>query len=150
MAMHSDQAEVPLKLSTAPVDRDQILRTLNWSSFGFAVLQNICAAFLALNGVRLAIGLGSVATAGGIVPALFKFHADAIRIPMMALALTGSIVNLLALWQIKRLRNRPAAQWRRQPLSLKQRRSEGLQIALSIVTLLLLATEYLLHHRMHG
>jgi hypothetical protein len=148
--MDSKQTETLPELSVRQADGSQVLQTLNWSSFGFAVLQNMCAAFLALNGVRLAIGLGSVATAGGVFPTLFKFHTDAIRVPMMAVALTGAIVNLLALWQIKRLRNRPSAQWRRMPLSSKQRRSEGLQFALSIVTLLLLAIEYFLHRALHG
>jgi hypothetical protein len=148
--MDSKQTETPSEVSVRQGDRSQVLHTLSWSSFGFAVLQNICAAVLALNGVRLAIGLGSVATAGGVFPALFKFHSDAIRIPMMAVALVGAIVNLLALWQIKRLRNRPSAQWRRAPLSSKQRRSEGLQFVLSIVTLLLLAIEYFLHRSLHG
>jgi hypothetical protein len=148
--MDSKQMEAQPETSVRHVDGGQVLQTLNWSSFGFAVLQNLCAAFLALNGFRLAIGLGSVATAGGVFPTLFKFHSDAIRIPMMAIALAGAIVNLLALWQIKRLRNRPAAQWRRMPLSSKQRRSEGLQFALSIVTLLLLAIEYFLHRSLHG
>jgi hypothetical protein len=81
---------------------------------------------------------------------MLKFHADAIRIPMMTAALIGSLINLLALWQIKRLRNRPAAQWRRVPLSPKQRRAEGLQLGLSIVTLVLLGIEFFLHHTMHG
>ena len=148
--MSSRQTGTPPDLAAPPTDSSQVMRTLNWSSFGFAVLQNLCVAFLALNSFRVAIGIGSIATAGGIVPAIFKFHSDAIRIPMMAVALVGAIVNLLALWQIKRLRNRPSAQWRRAPLSPGQRRSEGLQFALSIATLLLLAVEYFLHRKLHG
>jgi hypothetical protein len=137
-------------LAAASADSSQSIRTLNWSSFGFAVLQNLCLAFLALNSFRVAIGIGSVATAGGIFPTIFKFHSDAVRIPMMAIALVGAIINLLALWQIKRLRSRPAAQWRRVSLSPGQKRSEGLQLALSIATLLLLAIEYFLHRKLHG
>jgi hypothetical protein len=136
--------------AAASADSSQSIRTLNWSSFGFAVLQNLCLAFLALNSFRVAIGIGSVATAGGIFPTIFKFHSDAVRIPMMAIALVGAIINLLALWQIKRLRSRPAAQWRRVPPSPGQKRSEGLQLALSIATLLLLAIEYFLHRKLHG
>jgi hypothetical protein len=150
IVMDSKQMETPSEVSVRQGDRSQVLHTLNWSSFGFALLQNLCAAFLALNSIRLAIGLGSVATAGGVFPTLFKFHSDAIRIPMMAVALVGAILNLLALWQIKRLRNRPSAQWRRTPLSSKQRRSEGLQFALSLLTLLLLAIEYFLHRALHS
>jgi hypothetical protein len=148
--MSSNRTEAAVELSAPSAERSQVLRTVNWSSFGFAVLQSICAAVLALNGVRFAIGLGSILTAGGIVPAMLKFHTDAIRIPMMIVALVGSIINLLALWQIKRLRNRPAAQWRRVPLSLKQRRAERLQFVLSIATLVLLGIEFFLHRTLHG
>jgi hypothetical protein len=149
MIMPSKQMEAPLEASPSPADRSQVLWTLNWSSFGFAVLQNICAAFLALNGIRVAIGIGSLATAS-IFPVVFKFHSDAIRIPMMSIALAGALLNLLALWQIRRLRNRPSAQWRRVSLSSGQRRSEHLQLGLSVATLLLLALEYFLHGSMHG
>lgn len=148
--MSSRQTGPLPELAVAPANGGQIIRTLNWSSFGFAVLQNLCVAFLALNSFRVAIGIGSVATAGGIFPTILKFHSDAVRIPMMAVALVGAIINLLALWQIKRLRSRPAAQWRRAPLSPGQKRSEGLQLALSIATLLLLAIEYFLHRKLHG
>jgi hypothetical protein len=148
--MPSNQTEVSSSLSTPAADNRKVLRALNWSSFGFALLQNICAAVLAVNGIRVAIGLGSLAAAGGVWPAVFKFHADAIRIPMMVIALVGAIINLLALWQIKRLRERPSAQWRRVPLSSRQKRSERLQFVLSIVTLVLLAFEYLLHRHLAG
>jgi len=33
-------------------------------------------------------------------------HIDAIRIPMMILALAGSLLNLVILWQVRRLRRR--------------------------------------------
>ena len=148
--MPSNQTEVSSSLSTPAADNRKVLRALNWSSFGFALLQNICAAVLTVNGIRVAIGLGSLAAAGGVWPAVFKFHADAIRIPMMVIALVGAIINLLALWQIKRLRERPSAQWRRVPLSSRQKRSERLQFVLSIVTLVLLAFEYLLHRHLAG
>jgi len=148
--MPSNQTEVSSSLSTPAADNRKVLRALNWSSFGFALLQNICAAVLTVNGIRVAIGLGSLAAAGGVWPAIFKFHADAVRIPMMVIALVGAIINLLALWQIKRLRERPSAQWRRVPLSSRQKRSERLQFVLSIATLILLTFEYLLHRRLAG
>lgn len=119
-----------------------------------ALLQNICAAVLTINGVRVAIGVGAIATASGVWPTIFRFHADAIRIPMMIVALLGAVINLLALWQIRRLRNRPSAQWRRVSLSASQKRSETLQLALSLLTLVLLAAEstlhYILHHQPQG
>ncbi len=148
--MSSDQMEAGSESSSTGTEGERVLQTVGWSSFGFAVLQNICAAVLAVNGIRIAIGLGSLATASGALPVLIRFHADVIRIPMMGVALVGAVVNLAALWQIRRLRERPSAQWRRVALTAKQRRSESLQFALSIVTLLLLGFEYFLHRSLHG
>jgi hypothetical protein len=145
--MSAHESEIPISPSVPATDHSSALRTLGWSSFALALLQNICAALLAINGIRVAIGVGAVATAIGIWPRVLAFHADAIRIPMMSIALLGAVINLFALWQIRRLRNRPSAQWRKVPLNSAQKRSEHLQLTLSIVTLVLLAVEYTLHHR---
>jgi cytochrome b subunit of formate dehydrogenase len=118
-----------------------------WSSFAFALLQSICTAVIAISGIRVAIGLSALAEAVvGVHGPPTGFHADWIRIPMMLLALVGSVINLYVIWRIRRLRNRPAAQWRRQPVSRQKLRSETLQIVLAIVTLILLAAEYMTHH----
>ncbi len=63
---------------------------LRWANFGgvlFAFLQSICAAVLAISGFRVLIGLGSLAAASGVMTSLEFFHQDAIRVPMMVLAL---------------------------------------------------------------
>jgi len=67
----------------------------------------------------------------------------------MALALAGSLVNLFVIWKIRKLRNKPAAQWRVQPVTKKKLNSERFQIALSILTLLLLAAEWIIHPMVH-
>ena len=120
-----------------------------WTSFLFALLQSACAAVIAISGIRVAIGLSALAAAAGIHAPARGFHADAIRIPMMALALAGSLINLYVIWHIRRLRNRPAAQWRQRPLSSSKLRSERFQIALSILTLILLAAEWITHPLIH-
>lgn len=122
-----------------------------WSSFGFALLQSVCTAMIALNGVRLAIGIGALAVTSGIGAAMVHFHRDSLRIPMLSLALLGSVVNVVVLIHARWLRNRPAAQWRRKPLTAHERRMERLQWALSIVTLILISVEESLHLYMaHG
>ncbi len=126
-------------------------KLINWSSIVFALLQSVCSAVIAISSLRVAIGLGALAAAGVDAPGR-GFHQDAIRIPMMAFALAGSLLNLFVLWRVRNLRNRPAAQWRRQPLSAKKKYSERLQYALSILTLILLAAEWFTHrliHRVH-
>ena len=118
----------------------------------FATLQSVCTAVIAISGLRVAIGLGALAAAAGVDAPAHGFHQQAIRIPMMALALAGALLNLFVLWRVRKLRNRPAAQWRQKPLSPKKKNSERLQYALSILTLILLAAEWFTHqliHRVH-
>lgn len=130
-------------------DRFGFIRSLSWGGVLFALLQSACTAFIALNGVRVLIGVGSLAVATGVVHFLDSVHADKIRIPMMIVALAGSLLNLAVLWQARRLRRRPAAQWRVRPLSPSKRRSERLQLGLSFLTLLLLAVEEYAHVALH-
>jgi NADH:ubiquinone oxidoreductase subunit 2 (subunit N) len=124
-------------------------RWLSWSSFLFALLQSACAAVLAVSGIRVAIGLGALAAAAGTDAPAQGFHQDAIRIPMMLLALAGALINLYVLWRQWSLRRRPASQWRIQPLTAKEKRSQWLQFVLAIVTLALLGIEWWTHPMLH-
>lgn len=124
-------------------------RIINCSSLLFALLQSACSALIAISGLRVAIGLGSLAAAAGINAPARGFHRDAIRIPMMALSLAGALITLYILWHVRRLRNRPAARWRVKPLTARQVKSERLQFALSILTLILLAAEWFTHPLIH-
>jgi hypothetical protein len=104
---------------------------------------------MAISGLRLLIGVTSLAAS--ILPGfIFAIHAQRIRIPMLVVAVLGSVVNLYVLWRIWSLRSRPASQWRIQPVTPKQRRSERLQFVISILTLALVITESLFHHHLHG
>jgi hypothetical protein len=94
-------------------------------------------------------GGSALAAAAGIHHPARGFHQDAIRIPMMLLALAGSLVNLFVIWKIRSLRSKPAAQWRQKPVTSKKSNSERLQIALSVLTLVLLAAEWITHPMVH-
>ena len=138
----------PVELDTAQPPSPEHMRArgvLAWSSFGFALLQSVCTAVIAINGVRLAIGIGALVLTSGLGAAMVRFHTDWLRIPMLSLALAGSVVNIAVLIHMRWLRNRPAAQWRRRPLTAHQRRMELLQWALSIAALILIAVEESLH-----
>jgi hypothetical protein len=117
-----------------------------WSSFFFALLQSICTFFAAANGLRFAVGLGSLVLSAGAGTMVDRFHADALRIPMISLALIGSLLNLAVVAQIRRLRRRPASQWRQPPPSPHKLSMERLQILLSVATFALIAGEELLHY----
>jgi hypothetical protein len=124
-------------------------RWVSWSSFAFALLQSACTAVLAVSGIRVLIGLSALAIAAGTDAPARGFHQDAIRIPMMLLALAGALINLYVWWRLWSLRRRPASQWRVQPLTAKEKRSQWLQFVLAIVTLALLALEWWTHPMMH-
>lgn len=119
-------------------------------ALGFILLQSACTAVMAVSGVRVIIGLGALAAASGLNRPATGFHSDAIRIPMMVIAIVGSLINLYVIWRIRSLRNRPAAQWRRIPPTPRQIRSEWFQIALAILTFLLVIAEWLTHRIVHN
>jgi hypothetical protein len=145
MAIESKPGAAPTRenLTSTP------LEALSGVTFMIAMLQSLCTAVLTISGIRVAIGLSALAAAAGIYAPAHGFHKDAIRIPMLALAAVGAILNLAVLFWIRSLRARPAAQWRRRELTKKQKRSERLQIVLAIVTLLLVGLEVWTHPMVH-
>jgi heme/copper-type cytochrome/quinol oxidase subunit 2 len=140
----------PDPISHPPTGPSAKLKLLNWSGVVFAFLQSVCSAFIALSSIRLFIGAAAFASAAGVLKFADQIHIGAIRIPMMLFALIGSIVNLIVLWQVWRLRRRSASAWRQKPISSQKRRSEFLQLTLSVVTLLLLVVEYYAHWKLFG
>jgi hypothetical protein len=60
---------------------------------------------------------------------------------MMGIAVVGSVLNLLVLWRVRRLRRNPAAQWRQRPVSAGKLRMEWVQIGIAVFTLVLVAVE---------
>src|ERR1700730_1641015 len=140
--------------TSAPVSAEEPVTRRTWlvsmTSLVFIVLQSACTAVMAISGLRVAIGLSALAEATlGIHAPAHGFHRDVIRVPMMIAALVGSLINLYVIWRIRTLRARPASQWRVQADTPKQRRSEGFQVALAIVTLALVAAEWITHPMIH-
>lgn len=119
------------------------------TSLFFILLQSACAAFMAISGLRLLVGIGSLAAATTGLRLLASIHGQAIRIPMEIFAIVGSGVNLYAIWRVRSLRARPSSQWRIAPVSADKRRAESIQIAIAVVTLLLVLVEWALHIHLH-
>ena len=119
------------------------------TSLFFILLQSACSAVTALSGLRLLIGIGSLAAATTGVKLLASIHGDAIRIPMELVAIAGSAVNLYVIWRIRSLRGRPSSQWRVGPITPAKKRAETIQIALAILTLLLVFVEWTIHLHLH-
>src|SRR5437879_12560975 len=133
----TEQTQNPAELSPAraEVARPRLslvnTRLSNWSSIVFAILQSACTAVIAISGLRVAIGLSALAAAAGIHAPVRGFHQDAIRIPMMVLAFLGAVINLYVVGKVRRLRSRPAAQWRQQTVTNKNSTYERVQRALA-------------------
>lgn len=134
----------------SPVRSASRFRWLNWSGFFLAFIQSVCSTFLALHGVRFLVGIGAVVLASSAWHLAERLHVNALRVPMMLIALVASLVNLAALWQVRRLRARPASAWRQQTITPGKKRSEALQFILSVATLALLAAEWIAHFRLKG
>lgn len=119
------------------------------TSLFFILLQSACTAFMALSGLRLVVGVGSLAAAAAGAHFLGSIHGEAIRIPMELLAVAGSLVNLYAVWRVRSLRARPSSQWRVAPVTPRKQRAESIQIVLALLTLLLVGVEWAIHIRLH-
>ena len=122
---------------------------VSWTSLVIAAAQSLCTAVLTISGIRVAIGLSALAAASGIYAPARGWHQDAIRIPLLILATIGAVLNLAVIAWIRHLRNRPSAQWRRREKSASEIRSERLQIALAVITLILVGLETWTHPMVH-
>ncbi|QMV20336.1 hypothetical protein GOB94_09565 [Granulicella sp. 5B5] len=138
----------------ATLESDALPARAHWSvaitSFLFILLQSFCTFAMAVSGVRAVIGVGALAGAVGLIRPIVWFHHDIYRIPMMVLALGGSVLNLYLIQRIRSLRARPSSQWRMAAPTRHQLRSENFQIVLSVITLVLLAVEQIGHFIYHG
>jgi hypothetical protein len=130
-----------------PSQANNAQTVIAWSGFVFALLQSVCTFFTALDGLRLLIGAGALAAIIQAGTVWDHFHTNWIRMPMVVLAFVGSVLNLLILRRIWRLRSRPAAQWRIIPPSRRKMRMERLQFALATITLVLIGIEEVTHFR---
>jgi hypothetical protein len=121
---------------------------IGWASLALAAIQAICAAAVALSGVRVLLGMTSLLAAGAVGPA-HGFHRNALRIPMLTIAGILAAINLLLLWNENRIRRNPSAQWRIHPLTSRQRRGRWIQLATSVSALLLVLAEVVTHPWFH-
>jgi hypothetical protein len=118
---------------------------VSWSSLLFAFLQSVCTFLMAMAGLRLLIGVGSLAISAEVTAFVDHLHANWLRVPMIGLAFAGAALNLIAILQIQRLRARPASQWRQAPVAAGKLRMERCQLALSLITFALIALEEAFH-----
>lgn len=118
---------------------------ISLTSLLFILLQSACTVVVVFSGVSAGVGLGSFAAAVGLTRLTGSFHADLIRLPMMVLALAGSLFTLYVVRRARVLRARPASQWRVRTRSTKEKRKETFQVVLSTITIFLIVAEFATH-----
>jgi hypothetical protein len=135
-------------LASPPPERVRPHFWVSWSSLLFAFLQSVCTFLMAMAGLRLFIGVGSLALSAEVTAFMDHLHANWLRIPMIGLAFAGAALNLIAILQVRRLRARPASQWRQAPVAAGKLRMERWQLALTLITFALIAIEEAFHLRL--
>ncbi len=111
------------------------------SSFSLALIEAVCVLFLSVSKFGILLGVAAFMSAEIASP----FHADRIRVPLLALAFAGAVTNLFLLRNAQRLRNAPTAAWRKRALTASQRRRIVFLAALSLLTILLVVAEFWIH-----
>ena len=157
----ANSVETPNEVKVAPVgsesasfaekvERKGWAPAVGWTTVGFAAIQSMCTLMQGLGAGRLVINFFSLAAAASVFHTIRFIHQDVLRRPMIIVAVVGSLLNLIVVAQVRRLRNRPAARWRLDVASLpKVIRQENWQIWLSVVTLVLVVVEETIHIVVH-
>jgi len=115
-------------------------------SLAGGAVQGVCAILVASSSLKVLV---SVAAFAGIMQTS-KFHAPIVRLPLMFLSAVLALVTLYVLWNGHRLRNLKTAQWRKRKLSTKEKVSIGFSLIVSLITLLLVISEAILHPIFEG
>lgn len=123
-------------------------RLMGWSALVLAASESLCAAAVALSGVRVLLGMSSLIAATAAGPAT-GWHREALRVPILWVSGVIAVLTLLLVWNEDRIRRNPAAAWRLEPPTAKQRRQRWIQIATSVAALLLILGEVVTHPWFH-
>jgi hypothetical protein len=133
----------------SPVEETQkpSFPSLLLSSVAFvgSFVEGACAILVASASAKLFVGLGAVAAS---VQAS-RLHADIVRIPVLAVSAAATLLTLWVLWNAWRARNRPAARWRKRPMTVREKFSLAITLSASLLTLALVVGEVIEHPLFH-
>ncbi len=110
------------------------------------VLNSLCVFLIGFSKIGVLVGLTSVL----VVEKGSWYHSDRVRLPMFAVAIIGSVVNLTVLWNAHQLRNAASARWRRRPLSASRRMWNAAVLLFSVIALMAVAVELWVHPPFHS
>jgi hypothetical protein len=140
----AEVAEISTGVDEAKASR-RALR-LGISSFIGAVIEGGCALLMLTSAGKMLLGLGSTVFA---VRSTF-LHSDIIRWPVMIASALGASIVLYIVWHERRLRNAPAASWRKRPLSKREKWRIRISVTSALFAWALVIGEYFAHPIVHG
>src|ERR1700730_16932164 len=118
---------------------------LSSAAFVGGLVEGACAILVASASAKLFVGLGAVA---GAVKAS-RLHADIVRVPVLLVSAASAVITLVVLWNSWRARNRPAARWRKKPMTLREKFSFAITLLASVLTMALVVGEVIEHPIFH-
>ena len=118
---------------------------LSFAALTAAAIQGICAFLIAMNSIKLALGITSAATAGGSS----FIHSDPLRLILRYVSAVLATVTLYVIWNGWRLRNRREAQWRRILLTRREKWMIAFGLLSAAASWFLIIAEVYAHQRIH-
>ena len=118
---------------------------LSFAALTSAAIQGLCAFVVAMNAAKLALGFTSVAAAGGSS----LIHADPVRLVLRYVSAILATATIYVIWNGWRLRNRREAQWRRAPLTRREKCTVVFGLLSAAASWFLIIAEVYAHQRIH-
>lgn len=146
--MRASIAAVPKEEDLSSMKDDWVVEAPVKRSIGafiLAAIEAVCVVYL--SAAKAGFIIAAAAVAGGTWATVL--HRDIIRIPMLAASTAAALANLFLLWKAHRLRNAPAAAWRKKPLKTSESWRIRIVLVLSLLALGLTATEIYFHRLLH-
>lgn len=117
----------------------------SWAALILAVIEAVCVFAIMTAKAGLLVGAVAIFLAGWAK----YLHGDIFRIPVLLLAILGSLANLYLVWKFFRLRSGSAAAWRKRPLASSDKWRLGLVLSFGVITLAIALTEIYFHRSLH-
>ena len=131
-----------------PLAKNQKFTTemkLSVSALTSAAIQGICAFVVAMNAAKLALGFTSVAAVGGSS----LVHSDLVRLALRYVSAILATATIYVIWNGWRLRNRRESQWRRVPLTGREKWTIAFGLLSAVASWFLIIAEVYAHQRIH-
>jgi hypothetical protein len=144
--LHTEGSSEVVELHTSATETDTEPEThgsvlLSGVSVVSGIIQGACAILVASSSLKLLVGLAGLAAA----MKSSRLHSEPVRIPLIVISTVLALVTLFVLWNAHRLRNLPAARWRKRRLALSAKLAIGFSLGSALLTIALVIVELTIH-----